>query len=55
MFLDFFRDPPADVLAAADAVGRARERYGDATGIERADAEIEAGRRAPQKTKPARR
>lgn len=40
--LAFMADPPPDILAAADAVGRAFERYGDDTDRELAD--IAAGR-----------
>lgn len=49
--LAFMADPPPDVLAAADAVGRAFERYGDDTDRELAD--IAAGRHPLQeKTVP---
>jgi hypothetical protein len=43
----FLADPPAELLAAADAVGRVREAYGAATARELAD--IEAGRHPLQK------
>jgi hypothetical protein len=45
--LDFLADPPPDILAAADAVGRAREQYGEDTDRELAD--IEAGRHPLQR------
>jgi hypothetical protein len=44
--LEFFADPPPEVLAAADALGRARERYGDDTA--RALTDIKAGRHVLQ-------
>ena len=40
--LQFFAAPPPEVLAAAEAVGRARKHYGDDTDGELAD--LEAGR-----------
>lgn len=40
--LAFFADPPPDILAAADAIGRSFERYGEDSAREIAD--IEAGR-----------
>jgi hypothetical protein len=49
--LEFFADPPPEVLAAAEAVGRAREHYGDDTDRELAD--LEAGRHLLQRTKTA--
>ena len=51
--LQFFADPPAEVLVAAEAVGRAREHYGDDTDRELAD--LEAGRHMLQSTKTAPR
>jgi hypothetical protein len=53
--LAFFDDPPADVLAAADTVGRAREHYGDDTDRELAD--LDSGRHVLQRrrSKPAAR
>jgi|HubBroStandDraft_6_1064221.scaffolds.fasta_scaffold2082459_1 hypothetical protein len=45
--LDFLADPPPDILAAAEEVGRAREHYGDDTDGELAD--IEAGRHPLQR------
>ncbi len=45
--LDFLADPPPEILAAADAVGRAREQYGEDTDRELAD--IEAGRHPLQR------
>jgi hypothetical protein len=37
--LAFFADPPAEILGAADALGRARAKYGDDTERELADLE----------------
>lgn len=45
--LAFFADPPAEILAAAEAVGRAREHYGEDT--ERELAELDAGRHVLQR------
>lgn len=45
--LAFFDDPPPEVLAAADALGRAREHYGDDTDREIAD--LDAGRHVLQR------
>jgi hypothetical protein len=45
--LDFLSAPPPEILAAAEAVGRARERYGDDTDRELAD--IDAGRHPLQR------
>ena len=53
--LDFLADPPAEVLAAAEALGRAREHYGDDTDRELADLQAGWHLLQPQKTKPARR
>jgi hypothetical protein len=47
--LDFFRDPPAEALTAAQALGRARERYGD--DAERARADLDSGRHPLKRTK----
>jgi len=51
--LAFFDDPPPETLAAANALGRAREHYGDDTDRELAD--LDAGRHAlqSQRSKPA--
>jgi hypothetical protein len=43
----FFADPPPEILAAADELGRAREHYGDDT--DRALADLEAGRHLLQR------
>lgn len=52
--LAFLADPPADVLAAAEALGRARAHYGEDTNQEIAD--LEAGRHSLQpKPKPRAR
>ena len=48
--LAFLADPPADVLAAAEALGRARAHYGEDTDRESAD--LEAGRHVLQQTEP---
>ena len=50
--LAFMADPPPDILAAADAVGRAFERYGDDTDRELAD--IAAGQHPLQAKTVAR-
>lgn len=47
--LAFLADPPPEILAGADAVGRAREHYGDDTDRELAD--IAAGRHPLQRPK----
>jgi hypothetical protein len=45
--LEFLADPPPQVLAAAEDLGRAREHYGDDTDRELAD--LEAGRHLLQR------
>lgn len=45
--LEFFADPPAEVLAAAEAVGRARAHYGD--DAEREMTDLAAGRHLLQR------
>ena len=45
--LEFFADPPPEVLAAAEAIGRAREHYGNDTDRELAD--LKAGRHLLQR------
>lgn len=50
--LAFLADPPPEILVAADAVGRAFERYGDDTDRELAD--LAAGRH-PLQAKTASR
>jgi hypothetical protein len=52
--LAFLADPPAEVLAAAEALGRARAHYGEDTDREIAD--LEASRHSLQpKPKPRAR
>jgi hypothetical protein len=51
--LGFLADPPPEILAAAEAVGRARERYGDDTDRELAD--LDAGRHPLQRERKTTR
>lgn len=51
--LAFLENPPADVLAAAEALGRARAHYSEDTDREIAD--LEAGRHPLQQREPKRR
>lgn len=53
--LAFLADPPADVLAAAEALGRARAHYGEDTDRELADLEASRHSLQQQESKPRTR